>query len=60
MKKIQRLQEEWEAASRDEKNWVDVDNKEEKPFILEGRRISITDLEVLLEMAVKINMIADD
>ena len=60
MRKLQRLQEEWEVASRDEKNWIDIEEKEERPFILEGRRISKNDLQVLLEIAVKMNMLADD
>ena len=60
MQKIQRLQDEWEEASRDEKNWIDIEEKEDRLFILEGRRISMTDLQVLLEMTVKMNMLADD
>ena len=60
MRKIQRLQDEWEAANREEKNWIDIDEKEERPFILEGRRISMSDLQVILEMTVKMNMLSDD
>ena len=60
MREIQRHLDEYEAASKDEANWYDVDEEEEKPYILEGKRISMTDLQVILESAVKMNMLADD
>ena len=53
MRKIKRMQDKYEAASKDEANWIDAEDKEERPYILEGRRISMTDLQVLLEIAVK-------
>ena len=44
---------------KDEANWIDTEEKEEKPFILEGRRMSMSDIQVILEIAVKVSMIAD-
>ena len=60
MREMQRMLDQYEADSRDEANWIDMEEKEEKPFILEGRRISMTDLQVLLEIAVKFSMLSDD
>ena len=59
MRKIQRIIDQYEADMRDEANWIDVKEKEERPFILEGKRMSMSDIQVLLELAVKINMLAD-
>ena len=59
MRKLQKINDKFEAESKDEKNWVDDEVKEERPFILEGKRISMTDLELLLEITVKLNMLAD-
>ena len=38
---------------------MDAEDKEERPFILEGKRISETDLQILLEIVVRVNMISD-
>ena len=59
MKKIQKAYDQYEAAMRDEHNWIDVEDEEETRFILQGKRISQSDLELLLEIAVKTNFVSD-
>ena len=55
MKEIQEINDQFEAASRDEVNWIDDEEPEENPFILEDRKISERDLELLLEITIKMN-----
>ena len=44
---------------RDEANWIDFEKWEERPFMLDGRRVSFSDIEELLELAVKTKMASE-